>query len=52
MRYLGTQNLPLTGLAQFPGNARRGDLGAIRASVARHGQYRSIVVRQLADGSR
>jgi DNA modification methylase len=51
VRYLGTVDLPLAGLAQFPGNARRGDLGVIRASVARHGQYRSIVVRQLDDGS-
>jgi DNA modification methylase len=51
VRYLGTVDLPLAGLAQFPGNARRGDLGVIRASVARHGQYRSIVVRQLGDGS-
>jgi DNA modification methylase len=51
VRYLGTVDLPLAGLAQFPGNARRGDLEVIRASVARHGQYRSIVVRQLGDGS-
>jgi DNA modification methylase len=51
VRYLGTVDLPLAGLAQFPGNARRGDLQVIRASVARHGQYRSIVVRQLGDGS-
>jgi DNA modification methylase len=52
VRYLATEDVPLAGLVQFPGNARRGDLGAIRASVARHGQYRSIVVRQLADGGR
>jgi DNA modification methylase len=51
VRYLGTVDLPLAGLAQFPGNARRGDIKVIRASVARHGQYRSIVVRQLEDGS-
>ena len=50
MRYLGTTDLPLDSLVQFPGNARRGDLGAVRASVKRHGQYRSIVVRQLDDG--
>lgn len=52
MRYLGTQDVPLADLVQFPGNARRGDLEVIRASVRRHGQYRSIVVREVGDGSR
>jgi DNA modification methylase len=51
VEYLGTQTLPIAGLARWPGNPRRGDVEAIRASVRTFGgQYRSIVVR-MADGS-
>ena len=41
----GTRDLPIAGLARFPGNARRGNVTEIRASVRRLGQYRAIVVR-------
>jgi DNA modification methylase len=33
-------------LRPYPGNPRRGDLGAIRASLERNGQYRPIVVNR------
>lgn len=45
------RDVPLADLARFPGNARRGDIPAIRASLADTGQYRSLVVRRLDDGS-
>lgn len=48
-KYLGTRDVDLTALARFPGNARRGDVEAIRASIRRHGQYRSLVVRDTGD---
>lgn len=37
-------------LTRFPGNARRGDVGAIRESIRKTGQYRAIVVRKTDDG--
>jgi DNA modification methylase len=43
--FVTVRDIPLGELARFPGNARRGDVGAIRASLRRHGQYRSLVVR-------
>jgi phage N-6-adenine-methyltransferase len=46
----GTREIPLAGLARFPGNARRGNVTEIRASVRRLGQYRAIVVRDTGDG--
>lgn len=48
--WVDTREIPLTELGQFPGNARRGDVGGIRASLRRNGQYRSLVVRDT--GSR
>jgi DNA modification methylase len=33
-------------LVSFPGNPRRGDVDAIRASLRAHGQYRSVVVNE------
>ncbi len=42
---LGTQDLAISALTYFPGNPRRGNLAEIRKSVARLGQYRSVVVR-------
>ncbi|WP_329368774.1 ParB N-terminal domain-containing protein [Streptomyces sp. NBC_00669] len=48
--YLRTADIPLDDLAEYPGNAKRGDVDAIRASLRRNGQYRSLVVRD-ADGA-
>lgn len=49
-QYLETRDIPLAELTRFPGNARRGKIGAIRESVRTNGQYRSIVVRQCDNG--
>lgn len=51
-RWLATREVALSELARFPGNARRGNVGEIRRSLRRHGQYRAIVVRQCPDGTR
>lgn len=48
--YLGTQNIPLDELTPFPGNARRGNIAAIRTSLRRNGQYRSLIVREIPNG--
>ncbi|GGW99987.1 ParB/Srx family N-terminal domain-containing protein [Streptomyces chryseus] len=45
--YVRTDTIPLAQLTPFPGNAKRGDVGAILTSLARNGQYRSLVVRQV-----
>ena len=42
---LGTREIAVSDLTFFPGNPRRGNLSEIRKSVARLGQYRSVVVR-------
>ena len=42
---LGTRSVEISDLTYFPGNPRRGSLPEIRKSVARLGQYRSVVVR-------
>jgi hypothetical protein len=47
--YLRTADIPLSDLSPFPGNAKVGDIDAIRASVRRSGQYRSLVVRETDD---
>jgi DNA modification methylase len=47
--YTGTRDVPLADLTPFPGNARRGDVDQIRASLRRHGQYRSLIVRDTGD---
>lgn len=44
--FIETRQVPVGDLQKFPGNARKGDLRRIRASIRRHGQYRSLVVRQ------
>lgn len=49
-RYIATRDVPLDELTPFPGNAKRGDVEAIRASLRRNGQYRSLVVRQIDNG--
>ncbi|WP_435058491.1 ParB/RepB/Spo0J family partition protein [Streptomyces sp. bgisy060] len=43
--YTATRDIPLDDLTRYPGNPRRGDTEALRASIRRHGQYRSLVVR-------
>ena len=44
---LGVRDIDINQLTLFPGNARRGQLDQIRASVRRLGQYRSVVVRVI-----
>lgn len=46
---LGHQDVPIGDLTFFPGNARRGNVTEIRKSIARLGQYRSVVVRDTGD---
>ncbi|MEU0273178.1 hypothetical protein [Streptomyces sp. NPDC006307] len=45
--YQGTALVPLAELTPFPGNAKRGDVATILASLRRHGQYRSLVVQHI-----
>jgi ParB-like chromosome segregation protein Spo0J len=42
--------VPIEQLAPFPGNARRGDLDALTASLEAHGQYRPVVARRTDGG--
>jgi ParB-like chromosome segregation protein Spo0J len=44
-KWLATQEVRLSELTRFPGNARRGNVAEIRKSIRRHGQYRSLAVR-------
>lgn len=48
--YTTTRAVPLDELTPFPGNAKRGDIEAIRASLRRNGQYRSLIVREIPNG--
>lgn len=48
--WVKTDYVPLGDLTPFPGNARRGDVEKIRESIARLGQYRSLVVRDTGKG--
>lgn len=43
---LGYDKVPLSKLKTFPGNPRRGDIGAIADSLKLTGQYKPIVVRK------
>lgn len=43
--YVRTGTVPLGHLTPFPGNAKRGDVGAILSSLCHNGQYRSLVVQ-------
>ena len=49
MRYVATLDLPVADLTAFPGNASRGDVDAIAASLAK-GQYRAVIVAQEYEG--
>ncbi|WP_327415421.1 ParB/Srx family N-terminal domain-containing protein [Streptomyces sp. NBC_01233] len=48
--YVRTDTIPLAQLTPFPGNAKRGDVGAILTSLTRNGQYRALVVRETEPG--
>lgn len=48
--YVATRDIPLDELTPFPGNAKRGDVDSIRASLRKNGQYRGLVVRDV-DGA-
>lgn len=48
--YVETREVPLDELTHFEGNAKRGDVESIRASIRRNGQYRSLVVRRIDNG--
>lgn len=49
VEYTGVRDIPVSDLIRLPGNPRRGNVGEIRKSVARLGQYRTVVVRDLGD---
>ncbi|MDI9829714.1 ParB N-terminal domain-containing protein [Streptomyces sp. KAU_LT] len=49
--YLRTDTIPVDKLTPYPGNAKRGDVGAILASLRKNGQYRGLVVREQPDGA-
>ena len=48
--HIATRDIPVADLQRLPGNPRRGVVEEIRKSVRRHGQYRSICVRDTGDG--
>jgi site-specific DNA-methyltransferase (adenine-specific) len=48
--YLGTYDLPVTDLVDWPGNARVHDQATLDESVTAYGQYRAVLGRQLPDG--
>jgi ParB-like chromosome segregation protein Spo0J len=48
--YVETRRVPLDELTPYPGNAKRGDVPMILASLRRNGQYRGLVVRQVERG--
>lgn len=49
--YVDTREIPISDLTRFPGNAKRGSVEDIRASIRRSGQYRSLVVRHCDDNT-
>ncbi|MET7720655.1 ParB N-terminal domain-containing protein [Streptomyces mirabilis] len=49
--YLRTDTIPVDQLTPYPGNAKRGDVDAILASLRKNGQYRGLAVRQMPDGA-
>lgn len=48
---LRTVTVPVEELVEWPGNPRKHADAALNASVRRHGQYRSLLARELPDGS-
>jgi ParB-like chromosome segregation protein Spo0J len=49
--YVRIETLPLGRLTPFPGNAKIGNVPKILESLARNGQYRSLVVREHDGGT-
>lgn len=47
--FIETRSIPLEQLTPYPGNARRGNIEAIRGSLRANGQYRSLIVRVTPD---
>lgn len=50
VEYTGTRDVTISELRPFPGNAKKHDIPALRASL-REGQYQAIVVREHDDGT-
>lgn len=50
-RYLETRTVDADELKPYPGNPNVGDVDVVRGSVRANGQYRSVVARQLVDGT-
>lgn len=48
--YSRTATIALDELTPYPGNAKRGDVPTILASLRSNGQYRSLVVREIVNG--
>lgn len=48
--YVETRMVHLSELEPFPGNARRGNRAKLLESLEANGQYRSLIVRDTADG--
>jgi ParB-like nuclease domain len=48
--WVETRQVALRDLTPFPGNARRGDVAQIQASLRRHGQYRALIIRDTGAG--
>jgi ParB-like chromosome segregation protein Spo0J len=47
--FTGIRDIPLGQLTRFPGNARYGNVPAIRQSLKRNGQYRALIVRDTGN---
>lgn len=47
--FTGIRDIPLAQLTRFPGNARYGNVAAIRQSLKRNGQYRALIVRDTGN---
>ncbi len=45
VRHLGTFDVPIDKLRQYPGNPRRGNIAVIKQSLRKHGQYKTIVAQ-------
>lgn len=50
--YIETRMIPLEELEPYPGNARKGDKAVLAGSLETNGQYRSLIVRLMDDGTR
>jgi hypothetical protein len=50
-KYIDTRTVDPDELKPYPGNPNAGDVDVVRGSVRANGQYRSVVARQLSDGT-